>query len=128
MILLINTSTEICNLTLIDGKRTISKKWKAERELAKGLHKFVRDNMDELGKGWDDIEAIGIFKGPGSFTGLRIGIAVMNTIADGFDIPIVGTSGRNWKTTARKRILAGENDQVVLPEYGREANITKPRK
>jgi len=67
-------------------------------------------------------------KGPGSFTGLRIGITVFNTIADTNNVPIVGETGDSWQDKAIMRLENGENDHVVLPEYGSEANITKPRK
>ncbi|MDB5178023.1 MAG: HAD-superfamily hydrolase, subfamily variant 3, partial [Candidatus Saccharibacteria bacterium] len=43
-------------------------------------------------------------------------------------IPIVMAKGEQWQGTALSRLQAGENDQLALPFYGGEANITKPRK
>lgn len=128
MILLLNTSTGVCELRIIDGTQQATKQWQAERQLARGLHEFIRSCLQERGKDGNDISAIGVFRGPGSFTGLRIGITVMNTLADSLSVPIVGTSGSDWGLEAQKRIEAGDNDRVVLPEYGSDANITKPRK
>ena len=43
-------------------------------------------------------------------------------------IPIVGTTGDNWVDEAILRLESGESDGLVLPLYGRDANITKPKK
>ena len=128
MILLLDTSTPICKLTLVDGGQSHRVEWEANRELAKGLLKFLQTEITKLDKTWQDIEAIGVFKGPGSFTGLRIGLTVLNTMADSLNIPIVGAVGENWSQHAVERLQGGENDQIVLPEYGSEAHVTKPRK
>lgn len=128
MILLLDTSTPVCKLSLIDGEWRFDDEWEANRELAKNLLKYVQDNLEQNGKGWDDISGIVAFRGPGSFTGLRIGLTVLNTLADAQNVPIVGETGQNWQENGQKRLKSGENDRIVLPEYGAEANITKPRK
>lgn len=69
-----------------------------------------------------------VYKGPGSFTGLRIGITVFNTLAYANTWPIVGVTGDDWRQLGVKRLENKENDEIVLPEYGGEANITTPRK
>ncbi|MEP6710318.1 MAG: hypothetical protein ABJA64_01210, partial [Candidatus Saccharibacteria bacterium] len=102
--------------------------WEANRELAKGLLNFLQTEISKHGKTWQDIEAIGVFKGPGSFTGLRIGLTVLNTMADALNIPIVGAVGEEWSERVLEQLQSGQNDRIVLPEYGSEAHITKPRK
>lgn len=128
MILLIDTSTPVCRLTFIEGDRRVDKEWEANRELAKGLLGFLQSNLEELDISWGDLKGIVAFRGPGSFTGLRIGLTVVNTIANAQQIPIVGSIGDTWQETGLGRLEAGENDHIVLPEYGAEANITTPRK
>jgi tRNA threonylcarbamoyladenosine biosynthesis protein TsaB len=128
MILLLDTSTPECRLSFVDGDWHYDTVWEANRELAKGLLSFLKDQLDGQGKTWKDLTGLGVFKGPGSFTGLRIGITVLNTISYSEGIPIVGTAGENWKQLAVERLLNKESDKVVLPEYGGEANITQPRK
>lgn len=129
MILLLDTSTVTCYLALLDGKQRFDYQWLAERQLARGLLGFLQEKLAEHGKTFDDISAIGAMKGPGSFTGLRIGLTVLNTIADDKNIPIVGVSmSDDWREQALTRLERGENDRLVLPEYGSDANITTPRK
>ncbi len=128
MILLLDTSTPECRLAFIDGDWRYETKWEAGRELAKGLLAYIQSQLEGQGKTWKDLTGLGVFKGPGSFTGLRIGITVLNTVSYAEKIPIVGETGDDWREKAIQRLLAGESDQVVLPEYGGEANITLPRK
>lgn len=128
MILLLDTSTPVCRAVLLDGDQRVARDWQADRTLAKHLLKFLTELLAETGHTIHDLSGIGIMTGPGSFTGLRIGMAVCNTLADGLQIPIVGERGDDWQARAVSRLQAGETDQVVLPHYGAAAHITKPRK
>lgn len=128
MILLLDTSTPIARLTLVEGEKRYESEWKAGRELAKGLLGYMESELTNHQKTFSDIRAIGAFKGPGSFTGLRIGLTVLNTLADVLDVPIVGAVGVTWQETTLDRLACGENEQIVLPFYASDAHITQPRK
>jgi tRNA threonylcarbamoyladenosine biosynthesis protein TsaB len=128
MIVLLDTSTPVCKLTLVDGNQRYETQWEAGRTLAKGLLGFLERALKSHDKSWTDLTGLGVFQGPGSFTGLRIGMTVLNTMADSLTIPIVAEKGESWQGTALSRLQAGENDSLALPFYGAEANITKPRK
>ncbi|MFI5212415.1 MAG: tRNA (adenosine(37)-N6)-threonylcarbamoyltransferase complex dimerization subunit type 1 TsaB [Candidatus Saccharimonadales bacterium] len=128
MILLLDTSTPGCKLTLIDGDWRYDDEWQADRTLAKHLLLYLQQQLDKNNKTFDGIKGIGVFQGPGSFTGLRIGLTVLNTIADAQCVPIVGALGETWQQSALHRLQSGENDVMVLPFYGSEAHITTPRK
>lgn len=128
MILLLDTSTPVCRLTLIEGDDRFDDEWVADRTLAKGLLGYITARLNDHSKTWTDITAIGVFEGPGSFTGLRIGLTVLNTVAYSQHISIVGTRGHDWQNSALQRLNEGENDQIVMPFYGSEAHITLPRK
>ena len=128
MILLLDTSTAVCRLVLVDTDTRSEYEWQADRQLAKGLLGWLNDRLAESGRSWQDISAIGAYLGPGSFTGLRIGLTVVNTLADSLAIPIVGTTGDSWQNEAIERLEKGENDRIALPFYGSDANITTPKK
>lgn len=128
MIVLLDTSTPICKLTLVDGDDFYEHTWQADRSLARDLLAYLRDRLAEHQAGFADIEAIGVMHGPGSFTGLRIGLTVMNTIAADRRLPIVGEQGEDWRERALTRLSDGQDDQIVMPEYGAEARVTEPRK
>jgi tRNA threonylcarbamoyladenosine biosynthesis protein TsaB len=110
MKLYLDTSTNICHLK-IDRK---SYEWDAGREMAEGLLKFIHDKLLENNADWKDISEIVYFSGPGSFTGLRIGAAVVNALASDLKIPLKDQNG--------------ELHDVIMPNYGKPANITPPKK
>lgn len=128
MILLLDTSSPVCRLTLVDGEWRYDTSWDAKRELAKGLLGYLERELKAQDKGFADLTAMGVFRGPGSFTGLRIGIAVINTLADGLSLPVVGATGEDWQALALERLERNENDVIVMPLYGGDAHITRPRK
>lgn len=128
MILALDTSTPVCHFILLDGDQRYEYDWDIGRDLADGLIGYIRQQLADHGVSWQDITAIAVYKGPGSFTGLRIGLTVMNTVADTMSIPIVGETGDDWVDKAVGRLNNGENERLVMPMYGSEPNITTPRK
>lgn len=128
MIMLLDTSTPVCKLYFVDGDWRYSHQWEARRDLAKGILSYVQSQLASQGKTFNDITGIVGYRGPGSFTGLRIGITVLNSLSYANSVPIVGTLGEQWQEDGLRRLAAGETDGVVLPEYGGEAHITTPRK
>jgi len=128
MIMLLDTSTALCKLTFIIENNRHNFDWQADRNLASGLLRFLDEKLKSINKSWSDINAIGVFKGPGSFTGLRIGLTVINTIADAQNIPIVGGRGDNWQDEVISKIKSNINEKIVLPYYGSEAHITVSKK
>lgn len=128
MILLIDTSTPVCRLTLLNDDERFDKEWQADRTLARDLLKHLSEFLSEHDLNWSSLTGLGVYQGPGSFTGLRIGLTVFNTIADSEHIPIVGGRGDNWQDEVLTTLKTGGDDKIVLPFYGAEANITKARK
>ena len=124
MIILLDTSTATCFLTVVDNEARQDFEWQAGRTLARGLLKFLEEKTGDL----HNISGIGVMKGPGSFTGLRIGLTVANTLADSLNIPIASATGEDWRETALSKLRACENERIVMPEYGAVAHITAPRK
>src|SRR6266496_4545438 len=130
MILSLKTDSPLAQIELLDDRGAVIARdpWQADRALAKELHARIRDILQVHQKGWDDLTAVIIFRGPGSFTGLRIGVTVANALGYGLNIPIVGAVGETWQAQALERLRSGANDRVVLPQYGSEAHITRPKK
>lgn len=128
MILLLDTSTAVCRAWLVFDGQTHTYEWPAGRALARDLHAWLRDRLGEHQASWGSLSGIGVLRGPGSFTGLRIGITTLNTLAAALRVPIVGTIGEDWRDQALQRLQAGQDDRLVIPTYGAEAHITTPKK
>lgn len=102
--------------------------WPAHRQLAETIHLKIKEVLESQDCQLQDLSGLAVYKGPGSFTGLRIGLSVANTLADSLGIPIVSEGNENWIGVARDRLGKGDNEHIALPEYGAEPHITKQRK
>lgn len=129
MIVALKTDSPEATVVLIkDDSIVDTYTWEAHRTLARDLLKVIKERLAAYGCDWKAIEGLILFKGPGSFTGLRIGAAVVNTIAHTKSIPIIGSAGEDWLQQGIQKLQNGENDKIVLPEYGAEARITQQKK
>lgn len=128
IILTIRTDKPEAELGLYkDDKQLAYETWQAHRQLAETLHTKLRDLLNEQGLALQQLGGIIVYRGPGSFTGLRIGLSVANALAYSLNIPIVAEMD-GWIEHGIKRLLTGKSDKVALPEYGQAVNITAPRK
>lgn len=129
MILLWDSADMTVHITLVneDDMRT-NVEWQAERNLARDMLGYLKEMLAARDLDFASITGIGVFRGPGSYTGLRIGLTVLNTIASDRHIPIVGDIGESWLESCLEKLRDGVNEQMILPEYGGDAHITKPRK
>lgn len=128
LILTIRTDKPDAEVGLYDDNRQLAYEvWPAHRELSNTLHKKIQELLQSQDKDLKDIDGIVCFQGPGSFTGLRIGITVADALAYGLDIPVVATQD-DWIEQGIERLQTGQNDQIALPHYGAPAHITQQKK
>lgn len=90
-ILQIETSTQVCSVALaIDGK-TISLKEEAAQNIhASNITLFIAEVMKSADLKFTDLDAIAVSKGPGSYTGLRIGVSTAKGLCFALDKPLIG--------------------------------------
>lgn len=129
MILAIRTDKPFAELYLFNDKKEQidSHIWEANRKLADELLPTIQKLMSSNDVSIEDIKGIIIFTGEGSFTGLRIGTTVANTLAYSLASPIVESSGEDWIATGLVELEAAKPGSYVLPKYSSEPNITKPK-
>lgn len=132
IILTIRTDKPDAEIGLYDDeKELVYETWYAHRGLAETLHAQIEALLNKRSYVLSDIEGIVCFEGPGSFTGLRIGMTVANALAYSYTLPIVAVAddgNTQWQRVGIMRLLAGESDKVALPQYGSAAIITTPKK
>ncbi len=102
--------------------------WEAHRELSNTIFQKLQSLLSSQKLKLTQIEGIVCFKGPGSFTGLRIGLTAANGLAYALNAKIIATDGVDWASGGIKKLIKGEDEKIALPFYGAEAHITTPRK
>jgi tRNA threonylcarbamoyladenosine biosynthesis protein TsaB len=91
MILCIETATSLCSVALCDKSRVTALRESDEnRSHASSLTIFIMEILKEAGINAGDLDAVAVSKGPGSYTGLRIGVSVAKGIAYAASIPLIG--------------------------------------
>jgi tRNA threonylcarbamoyladenosine biosynthesis protein TsaB len=90
-ILNIETATKNCSVALAKEGKTILCKEIAEEGYshAERLHVFIEEIIKEVGITFQDISAIAVSQGPGSYTGLRIGVSAAKGLCFALDIPLI---------------------------------------
>lgn len=129
IILAFRTDKEEAELYIYEDRKKLAEiKWPAHRQLAETIHKQVSKLLNKSSISLKDVDGVVCFKGPGSFTGLRIGLSVANALAYAHEIPVVARGGKNWLRRGIKDLLTGQNDKIAIPEYGAPAKTTRPKK
>ena len=90
-ILNIETATKNCSVSLAKNGETILCKEIAEQGYshAEKLHVFIEEILKETGISFQDLKAIAVSQGPGSFTGLRIGVSSAKGLCYALGIPLI---------------------------------------
>ena len=90
LILHIETATDICSVALSEGDRTLSLVESGpERSHATLLNSFIRQSLSESNREFKQLEAVSVSMGPGSYTGLRIGVSTAKGLAYALKIPLL---------------------------------------
>ncbi|MGA3013431.1 MAG: tRNA (adenosine(37)-N6)-threonylcarbamoyltransferase complex dimerization subunit type 1 TsaB [Bacteroidales bacterium] len=93
LILNIETATGVCSVALArDGKLLCIKESNIKNSHAEVLTKFIDEVIKTEGIFLNELDAIAVSEGPGSYTGLRIGVAAAKGLCFGLDKPLIGVS------------------------------------
>ena len=89
-IILIETSTSLCSTALVEDGRIVCEKISDEpRAHASKTALFVSEMLSEKGLKVSDCDAVAVSKGPGSYTGLRVGVSTAKGLCFGAGIPMI---------------------------------------
>ncbi|OYU94226.1 MAG: tRNA (adenosine(37)-N6)-threonylcarbamoyltransferase complex dimerization subunit type 1 TsaB [Bacteroidetes bacterium B1(2017)] len=93
LILGIETATEVCSVALGKDGTCIAEQTNREGNThASQLHKMVENILKETGYTFNNLNAIAVSKGPGSYTGLRVGVSAAKGFGYALNIPVIGIS------------------------------------
>jgi tRNA threonylcarbamoyladenosine biosynthesis protein TsaB len=118
MILAIDTATHWTGIALHDGALIVAENgWRAVNTTTVALAPAVEEMLRRVGRQSADIQAIAVTIGPGSYTGLRVGLAFAKGMALALGIPLIGVN-----TLAVVVAGFGENERLLVSvaEAGRK--------
>ncbi|MCO4205670.1 tRNA (adenosine(37)-N6)-threonylcarbamoyltransferase complex dimerization subunit type 1 TsaB [Aeromonas taiwanensis] len=129
-ILAVDTATEACSAALMVGDKVFSRWEEAPRDHTRKILPMVQAVLEDAGLSLEQLDAIAFGRGPGSFTGVRIGISVAQGLAFGAGVPLIGIStlaamaqGAH-RLDGAERVLAAIDarmDEVYFGHYERVA-------
>lgn len=113
--ILIETSTTLCSVALAEEGRVVSFR-SSERDHSARTAPLIKEMLDEQGWKTGDCSAVGVSMGPGSFTGLRVGVSTAKGLCFGAGIPLVAVGSLDtlvWQ--AKEEGLLPEGCTAVVP-------------
>jgi tRNA threonylcarbamoyladenosine biosynthesis protein TsaB len=131
IVLAIDTCLFACSVAVVDGERVLARRVEPmSRGHQERLAPLVQEAMAEAGLGFDRLERIGVTVGPGSFTGLRVGLAFAKGLASALAIPAVGIGSlealADTETGSVVAVLDAKRGQVYLQAFSDGAPVSAP--
>lgn len=142
-IILIETSTALCSAALAEDGKISAYREDAARAHAARLAPMIDEILSEKGLTVKDCDAVGVCMGPGSYTGLRVGVSTAKGLCFGASLPLVATGSLDtlvW--TAIDGNMVPEGCRYIVPmidarrmevytalfsPYGKQISETQPR-
>lgn len=113
-ILCLETSTKNCSVALADGESLIALKEDGSDKYthAEKLHVFIEEVLHEAAIKFSDLHAVAVSEGPGSYTGLRIGVSSAKGMAYALGIPIIAV---NTLRAMAYALRTGVESSLLIP-------------
>ena len=112
LILHIETATKNCSVSLAENGDTISFKELNNENYshAENLHVFIEAVVKEAAVSFSAIDAVAVSKGPGSYTGLRIGVSAAKGLCFSLEIPLIAV---NTLASLARSIEVKQNESII---------------
>ncbi|MFN8406753.1 MAG: tRNA (adenosine(37)-N6)-threonylcarbamoyltransferase complex dimerization subunit type 1 TsaB [Sphingobacteriaceae bacterium] len=115
LILLIETATSSCSVALAENRLILAKKELNKQNIhASHITLFIDQIMHQTSKDYTDLNAIAVSQGPGSYTGLRIGVATAKGLCFALDIPLIAINTLKAMTTGLLQKMSITNDKTLF--------------
>lgn len=125
MLLAIDTATRLMSLALHDGETLLGEQsWQIGNRHTTTLTPAIMTLLEACGVSVDDLTALAVSTGPGSFTGLRIGVAMAKGLAAYHALPLIGVSALDTLAAGQPQFETGHG-LVAVVQAGRGRVIVK---
>jgi len=134
-VLVIDTALDACTAAVFEDGRALGVKSEVmARGHSERLGGFVRDAVAEAGGGFEALDRIGVTVGPGSFTGLRVGLAFAQGLGAALGLPVVGMStlealarSADGGQGATAAVIDARRGQVYLQRFANGVAASEPK-
>src|SRR5690606_15724170 len=112
----IDTATEVCSVSLSKGDTLLDTiETREPNQHAAKLTLSIEEILDRQQLAYADLAAISVSKGPGSYTGLRIGVSTAKGLCYGLDIPLIGLNTLEIMLEGYKSLANEATDTLYCP-------------
>ena len=118
LLLCIETSTKACSTALYEGGILLGQKYLLTDEFvhSENLNPFILRLLEETSRKFKDLQAVAVSRGPGSYTGLRIGVSTAKGICYALDIPLIAVETLELMAMgAREKEIHVADDHFLCP-------------
>lgn len=118
MILCLETATPVCSVALNENCCTIAmRETEGQNAHSEKITNFIREVMEVANIGYSQLDAVAVSKGPGSYTGLRIGVSTAKGICYAADLPLMAIDTLEAMAYGMKVKLGSQisNNDLLIP-------------
>ena len=115
LILLIETATSSCSVAVAENGMILACKELNEQNIhASYITLFIDEVMKSACKNYSDLDAVAISKGPGSYTGLRIGVSTAKGLCFALDIPLISVDTLEAMADGARKIVENQGTELLF--------------
>jgi tRNA threonylcarbamoyladenosine biosynthesis protein TsaB len=112
----IETATDVCSVALSSGGKVIAEQSSSEKlSHASELMPLINRLLDNIGIQPSDLDAVSVSSGPGSYTGLRIGVSTAKGIAYALNIPLIAVGSLQSAAAGILDLSNPSDDDLIIP-------------
>ncbi len=116
LLLLIETATTSCSVALAQQGQILAIKELNERNIhAEVITVFIEELFNTAGKTYNDLDAVAVSSGPGSYTGLRIGISTAKGLCFALDKPLIAVETMQSMADGMAAKLRSTSNALLCP-------------
>lgn len=114
-ILCIETATPVCSVALVQDNKVLHSRESSKRNShSEIVTVFIDEVIKEANLKYTDLDAVTVSKGPGSYTGLRIGVSTAKGLCYGLDIPLISVNTLRSMAFGMARKFDQKEDLPIL--------------
>lgn len=133
--LLIDTALETASVTIArEGLILAQRESTRQNDHAGWLHTAIQELMTEAGLSFSELQAVGVADGPGSYTGMRVGLSAAKGICYALNIPLISVSSlqllagtvAEQATDLILALIDARRQEVYAGLYDKDLNLIQP--